>query len=88
MRVIHLETLCILKQIYILPEYQGKGYAQRALRLAEALYPSALRWELDTILQEEKLCHLYEKMGYRQNGRTEENKENMTLVFYAKDVTV
>ena len=42
LRVIHLETLCILKQIYILPEYQGKGYAQRALRLAEALYPSAL----------------------------------------------
>lgn len=56
--------------------------------MAEALYPSALRWELDTILQEEKLCHLYEKMGYRQNGRTEEIKENMTLVFYAKDVTV
>ena len=88
LRVIHLETLCILKQIYILPEYQGNGYAQQAIRMAEGLYPSALRWELDTILQEEKPCHLYEKMGYHQNGRTEEIKENMTLVFYAKDVTV
>lgn len=84
-RIIHLETLCILKQIYILPEYQGKGCAQEAIRMAEALYPFALRWELDTILQEEKLCHLYEKMGYHQGGRTEEIKENMTLVFYEKD---
>jgi hypothetical protein len=25
--------------------------------------------ELDTILQESKNCHLYEKMGYRQTGK-------------------
>ena len=84
-RIVHLETLCILKQIYILPEYQGKGLAQQAIRMVEELYPSVSRWELDTILQEEKLCHLYEKMGYRQNGRAEEIKENMTLVFYERD---
>ena len=44
-------------------------------------------WELDTILQEPKNCHLYEKMGYRQTGRTEVINERLTLVFYEKKET-
>lgn len=55
------------------------------IRLVEAIYPNATRWELDTILQEEKLCYLYEKMGYKKTGQTEEIKKGMDLVFYAKE---
>ena len=73
-----------LKRLFILPECQNRDYAQQAVRLAEAEYPSDIRWELDTILQEEKLCHLYEKLGYRQTGKIIPPKEGMDLVFYAK----
>ena len=54
------------------------------MRIAESLYPNAGRWELDTILQEQKLCHLYEKMGYRKTGKTQRIKDGMDIVFYAK----
>ena len=55
-RISHFETLCRLKQLFILPEFQGHGYAQQAILLAEALYPEIQRWELDTISQEAKMC--------------------------------
>ena len=70
LRICDFGELCKLKQIYILPEYQDNGYAQTAIRLSEELHTNARRWEVDTILQEDKLCHLYEKMGYYQTGET------------------
>jgi len=84
MRIINKDDLCKLKQIYILPEYQGNGYAQQAILIAESLYTAISHWELDTIKQESKLCYLYEKMGYRQTGTEESIKDGMTLVFYRK----
>lgn len=84
LRVCNFGQLCKLKQIFILPEYQDRGYAQQAMRIAESLYPNAGRWELDTILQEQKLCHLYEKMGYRKTGKNQRIKDGMDIVFYAK----
>ena len=84
LRICCFDRLCKLKQIYILPEYQGYGYAQKAIMIAESLYPTAEKWELDTILQEEKLCYLYEKMGYRKTGKVEHIMNGMDLVFYAK----
>jgi len=77
-------NICRLSQMFILPEFQGQGYAQQAIALAEGLYPHAEKWELDTIKQEEKLCHLYEKMGYRQTGETHHIKPGMDLVDYVK----
>ena len=72
-----------ISPIFILPEFQGKGIAQKAIRLCEEIHGSE-NWELDTILQEPKNCHLYEKMGYRQTGRTRVINERLTLVFYTK----
>ena len=80
LRICHFEKLCKLKQIYILPEYQGYGYAQQAITIVESLYPTVEKWELDTILQEEKLCYLYEKVGYRKTGRVEPIINGMDLV--------
>ncbi|MBQ4436900.1 MAG: GNAT family N-acetyltransferase [Clostridia bacterium] len=74
----------VLVQILILPEYQNQGYAQEAIRKAEALYPDAASWRLDTIAQEEKLCHLYQKMGYRRTGESERIKEGMDIIFFEK----
>lgn len=68
----------------ILPEYQGRGIAQRALAHIEKLHPEVDHWSLDTILQEAGNCHLYEKLGYERTGLTEEVNERLTLVFYEK----
>lgn len=72
-----------ISPIFILPEFQGKGIAQKAIRLCEEIHGSG-NWELDTILQERRNCHLYEKMGYRQTGKTEVINERLTLTFYEK----
>lgn len=59
-----------ISPIFILPQFQGRGIAQEAIRLCEEAHGSG-QWELDTILQEPGNCHLYEKMGYRRTGRME-----------------
>ena len=79
------EDACRLSQMFILPDFQGKGYAQEAIRIAESLYPQARKWTLDTIRQESKLCHLYEKMGYRLTGTGKNIQDGMDLVDYAKE---
>lgn len=72
-----------ISPIFILPEFQGKGIAQEAIQLCEERHGNG-NWELDTILQEPRNCHLYEKMGYRQTGKTEVINERLTLTFYEK----
>ena len=70
--------------IFIMPEYRNKGYAQKAIKEAERIYGQQ-NWKLDTILQEKGNCHIYEKLGYHQTGKTEQVNNKMTLVFYEKD---
>lgn len=72
-----------ISPIFILPQFQGRGIAQKAIRLCEEIHGNE-NWELDTILQEPQNCHLYEKMGYRRTGKTEVINEKLTLVFYEK----
>ncbi len=84
-RVVRLsETNCRISPMFLLPEFQGKGLAQETLSAIEKIYPQAVCWTLDTIKQETKLCHLYEKMGYRKTGREETIQSNLTIVFYEK----
>ncbi len=74
---------CRIAPIFILPAYQNKGYAQEAIKQVELLYPRK-RWILSTIKQEEKLCHLYEKLGYQATGSERIIQENMSLRYYEK----
>lgn len=69
--------------IFVLPEYQNKGIAQLTIKEIEKIHGEN-NWELDTILQEEGNCHLYEKMGYKRTGKTQVVNEKLTLVFYEK----
>ena len=86
LRVCDFGENCRLSPLCILPEFQGKGYAQQAMAIMEDLYPKARLWQLDTIAQEEKLRHLYEKMGYRRIEKTEQIKDGMELVYYEKPI--
>ena len=84
-RLIRLDgNRCRISPLFILSEYQGRSIAQTALKQLESLYPNAEGWELHTIFQEEKLCHLYEKLGYRSTGQVKPVKEGMDLVLYIK----
>lgn len=78
------ENTMRISPMMILPEYQNKGYAQVVLNQIEELYSNASVWKLDTIKQEEKLCYLYEKLGYRKTGKEEDIKQGMTIVYYQK----
>jgi len=78
------DTTCNLSQMFILPSFQGNGYAQQVITQVELLNPQATKWTLDTILQEKKLCYLYEKMGYKRTGTVTNIKDGMDLVYYSK----
>ncbi|MFJ7828260.1 GNAT family N-acetyltransferase [Psychrobacillus sp. NPDC096623] len=70
--------------INILEEFQGKGIAQEVMTRIEGMYPQAIKWELDTIKQEQRNCYLYEKMGYENSGDEWKVNEQMTLIHYTK----
>lgn len=72
-----------ISPIFILPQFQGQGIAQRAIQICEEIHGAA-GWELDTILQEKKNCYLYEKMGYVTTGKTRVVNDRLMLVFYEK----
>ncbi|MGB3260746.1 GNAT family N-acetyltransferase [Paenisporosarcina sp.] len=73
-----------ISPMFIFPEYQGQGIAKKAILLTEERFPHAVSWELATILEEKRNCHLYEKMGYVQTGEKRRINELTTLVFYKK----
>ena len=86
-RVVRLHDAAYrIAPMFILPSHQGNGYAQQALSVLESIYPKATHWELDTIKEEEKLCYLYEKMGYQKTGEIVWIQEEMALVFYIKTI--
>ncbi len=70
--------------MFILPTYQGEGIAQKAIFLIEEMFPQAITWELATILEEERNCYLYEKMGYNKTGVKKILNDNTTLIYYKK----
>ena len=70
--------------IFILPKYQVNGIEQEVFKMLEQIYSDANEWELDTILQEQGNCHLYEKVGYKQTGETKVINDRLTLVSYKK----
>ena len=72
-----------ISPLFILPNFRGRGYATQAIIEAEKINGDK-NWFLDTILQEEGNCALYEKMGYVATGKTELLNDRMTLVDYEK----
>lgn len=72
-----------LSNVFVLPAYQNRGIAQRAIRLVEEKFPPG-DWLLYTIKEEPGNCHLYEKVGYRKNDTRMTVNERMTLIDYEK----
>lgn len=70
--------------IFIAPRYQDKGIGYAAIQKAFELYPETSEWRLDTILQEPRNCHLYEKCGFVRTGGEHVVNDAMTLVDYVR----
>lgn len=85
-RIVCKDDVCKVSALAVLPEYQNRGIAQKALRKIEKLHSHAKTWVLDTLMQEPGNCHLYEKLGYTQTGNSQIVNEQLTLVFYQKTV--
>jgi RimJ/RimL family protein N-acetyltransferase len=73
-----------LLPIIIAKHHRGKGYAQSAIKLAEHIH-SEHDWSLETILQEQGNCHLYEKLGYKRTGEVLKINDKMDLISYIKE---
>ncbi|MFC5703294.1 GNAT family N-acetyltransferase [Cohnella faecalis] len=73
-----------ISPMFILPEYQGRGIAQQSITLFTEMFPHAAAWELATILEEQRNCYLYEKMGFVKTGVQKKLNDHATLVFYKK----
>ncbi len=86
-RIVHLEDRSYrISPIFILPGEQSKGIGKEVFRLIELYYKDAKRYILETILQDERNCYFYEKLGYKKTGLYEEIKEGMTIVHYEKNM--
>jgi GNAT superfamily N-acetyltransferase len=77
---------CRIAPIFILPEYQNNGIAQKVFKIIEEEYKPKNGWILDTILEEKGNCHLYEKIGYTKTGKIEKINERMNIVYYEKKI--
>lgn len=73
-----------IARIFVLKEYRNKGIAQQAIMIAESFYPQCNIWRLDTIKQEKRNCHLYEKLGYVPTGAEKRINKRMTIIDYEK----
>ena len=83
-RIVQQDNCKRLSPIFIMKQHRGKKYAQAAIKLAMQIHGEH-NWALETILQEDGNCRLYERLGYKRTGRTEKINEYMDLVYYEKD---
>ncbi|PHG12220.1 GNAT family N-acetyltransferase [Bacillus toyonensis] len=74
-----------ISPMFIHPEFQGDGIAQKVLLLIEEMFPEAMSWELATILEEERNCFLYEKIGYKRTEVIKKLNDKATLIYYKKE---
>jgi GNAT superfamily N-acetyltransferase len=75
-----------LHRIYVLPKLQGKGIAQKTIKLCEKNYPDAKRWKVDFPIDQLANKKCYENNGYYDTGLRETTSDKLTLAFYEKAV--
>lgn len=80
------ENQALLARIFVLKKYRNNGFAQNAIAYAESMYPQCRIWHLDTIVQEKRNCHLYEKLGYKPCGVERRMNKRMSIIDYEKNV--
>lgn len=62
------------------PTYQGKGYGFKAMELVEELYPDISEWQLSTPVFSAGNQHLYQKFGYVEVSRNDDEVEYVKFI--------
>ncbi len=76
------KEISFISPLFIRPKYQNQGIGYVAIQKAFEMFPEVKIWKLDTIKQEAKNCHLYEKCGFVRVGEEHVVNDKMTLVDY------
>jgi len=80
----HSPTRYELASISILPKYQRRGIAQKAIALAESFYPEAEMWFLDFPIDRPMNKKCYENLCYQDTGERNQINKRLTLAVYRK----
>lgn len=75
-----------ISPIFILPRFQNGGVGKIVMDQLFALYPDTKTWALDTIRQDARNCHFYERCGFVRVGEEKWVNERMSLVDYVKEI--
>jgi len=73
-----------ISPVFVIPEFHNKGIAGKVLEKMFDIYPEAVAWRLETVLEEVGNCHLYERLGFVATGNMKYINDNMTLIEYEK----
>ncbi len=76
------KEISFISPLFIRPKYQNQGIGYVAIQKAFEMFPEVKIWKLDTIKQEARNCHLYEKCGFVRVGEEHVVNDKMTLVDY------
>ena len=74
------KTMCF-EDFVIHPIFQGKGYGYKVLCMIEDLYPEIREWKLSTPIFSVGNQYLYEKFGYKEVSRDENEIYYKKLVY-------
>jgi ribosomal protein S18 acetylase RimI-like enzyme len=73
-----------ISPIFVVPEFQNQGIGQKAMSLAEELFPDARLFTLFCVREEERNVYFYEKLGFRKTGYERKLDKNITLIGYER----
>ena len=73
-----------ISPVFIMKEFRNRRNTKKTFEEVEKIHGND-NWKLETILQEEGNCHLYEKLGYKRTGLVEKINERMDIVYYEKN---
>ncbi len=77
-------NIATIGRIGILNKYQNKGIGTLVIEELEKRFSNYKIWQLDTIKEEKRNCHLYEKLGYIPTGEERKINKRMTILNYEK----
>jgi GNAT superfamily N-acetyltransferase len=75
---------CRLVRIFVDPSHQGKGIGRATFMQLFERYPNADMWELDTPSWSLRNHVLYESLGFRKVGETDEGDRGFRLFLYER----
>lgn len=76
-----------LHTVYVDISLRNQGIGAFIIESAEKLHPNVMEWKLETLMDLRNNRHLYEKLGYVQEGIPKIVNERVTIVYYVKQVS-